>query len=315
MAQSARPSAPSVTEKTFSSYNQEQGKSYAQLRPDYHSSVYQAIIANHASTGGQFGTLLDVGSGPGNAARSLGPHFAHAIGLDPSKGMVQTARFLGGVTSTSEPIRFEVSAAEELGQHLSPAIPDSSVDLITAANAAHWFDMSRFWPRAARVLKPGGSVALWASGEIRVHPSTPNAAAIQTVIDLYREQHLSPYFAPGNLVVRGRYVDLPLPWTLATPVPDFDEASFIRKDWDVGDQFYVGPPELDLDTYERVMGTASPIVRWREAHPDAVGTERDVLRMLRREMERLLHEAGVAKGEERLKGVTPGVVLIVKKKA
>ncbi|KIX07331.1 uncharacterized protein Z518_01984 [Rhinocladiella mackenziei CBS 650.93] len=314
MSQPGSSPVPFPTEKTFSSYNQEQGKAYAQIRRDYHPSLYQTIVNHHASTGGQFDTLLDVGCGPGTAANGLAPHFAHAIGLDPSEGMITTARSLGGVTSTSEPVRFEVSTAEELGKDLSPPVQDSSVDLVTASNAAHWFDMSRFWPHAARVLKPGGSVALWTSGGIRAHPSMPNAAAIQAAVDQHEERHLKPYYVPGNLLARNRYVDLPLPWTLGQPVSEFDKSTFFRKDWDVDEEFFVGLPEVDLDTFEKMMATGSALTRWQQAHPDVAGTERDVLRMLRREIERLLHEAGVEKGKERVRGVVPGTLLIVKKK-
>lgn len=77
----------------------------------------------------------------------------------------------------------------------------------------------------------------------------------------------------------------------------------------------MGEPEVDLDTFEKMMGTGSATTRWRQAHPDAVGTERDVVRMLRREIERLLHEAGVEKGKEKVKGAMQGALLIVKKKA
>ena len=52
----------------------------------------------------------------------------------------------------------------------------------------------------------------------------------------------------------------------------------------------------DLDMLEKVMGT-SPIQRWHEAHPDAVGIEHDVIRRMRREIEQLLHEVGVEKGK------------------
>ena len=72
---------------------------------------------------------------------------------------------------------------------------------------------------------------------------------------------------------------------------------------------------VDLDTMERILGTASPVQRWREAHPDAAGTERDIIRIMRMEIERLLHEAGVEKGKEVVKGSLRGVLLIVKKKA
>jgi len=318
MSQTAPTPAPFPTEKTFSSYTQDQGANYAQNRPGYHPELYKTIIDHHTSTGGQLDTLLDIGCGPGTAARALAPHFAHAIGLDPSEGMIQNARSLAGASSTSEPIRFEISTAEELGGNLSPPIQDSSVDLITAATAAHWFDMARFWPRAAHVLKPGGTAALWTTGSATMHHSTPNAAAIQAALDDVEERELKPFIEPGNLLAQNLYLDLPLPWTLAPPVADFDEAAFFRKEWgpDNGEEFFVGGGlTADLDTMERILGTMSPVQRWREAHPDAVGSERDVARIMRRKIERLLHEAGVEKGKEVLKGNLKGVLIMVKKKA
>ena len=58
----------------------------------------------------------------------------------------------------------------------------------------------------------------------------------------------------------------------------------------------------------------SPVQRWREAHPDAVGTDRDFVKMQRIAIERLLHEAGVEKGKEVVKGSITGVLMIVKKR-
>jgi len=302
-------------EKTFLSYNHEQGKAYAQIRRDYHPNVYQTVLNSHTSTGGQLDTLIDIGCGPGNATRQLGMHFKHAIGLDPSQGMISMARALGGSTSTSEAVRFEISDAQQLGSNLLPPIQDSSVDLIVAATAAHWFDMSRFWHSAARVLKPGGSVAIWTTGEPRTDPKLPNAKAIQAAMDEYEEQYLKPYFEPGNLLNKNRYRDLLLPWTLPQSVPEFDESAFIRKEWDFGDDFIVGEPELDLDSFEKMWATTSPQTRWHQAHPDVVGTELDPLRMLRRKIEGLLHEAGVEKGKERVRGAVGGTLLVVKKRS
>ncbi|OOQ85730.1 methyltransferase [Penicillium brasilianum] len=287
-----------TTEKTFSSYNQEQGKAYAAARPDYHPGLYQFILDQHIATNGQLDTLLDVGSGPGNVVRSLGVHFAHAVGLDPSEGMVSTARSLGGTTSTAESIRFELSTAEKLGTNLSPPIQDASVDLITAGNAAHWFDMPHFWSTAARVLKPGGSVILWTSGRTRIHP-------------------WSPMQLPSKLRwigSRRSICDLPLPWTLEVPITEFDENTSSRKDWDIETDFYAINPEVSLDLFEKITATGSPVTRWRQAHPETIGTERDVLKIYRRAIERLLHEAGVEEGKEVVKGATHGVVLVVKKK-
>jgi len=283
-----------------------------------HKLLYKIIIDHHTSTGGQLSAIIDVGCGPGTSVRALAPHFAHAIGLDPAEGMISTARSLGGASSTAEPIRFEISTAEDLGWHLSPPVEDSRIDLITASAAAHWFDMPRFWLRAARILKPGGTVAIWCTGDARIHSSMPNAAAIQAALDEIEERELKPFFEPGNLLTRGLYVGLPLPWELETPVSDFDEATFFRKEWgpDDAEEFLeAGRTEANLDMIEKIMSTMSPVQRWREAHPNAVGTERDVLRQIRGVVERLSHEAGVEKGKEVIKGTVNGVLLMVKKKA
>jgi SAM-dependent methyltransferase len=120
-------------ETTFRSYSQDQSKHYAQHRRNYHPNFYKILLDHHERTGGQFDTVLDVGCGPGTAVRSLAMNFKNAIGLDPSEGMIGTAKSLGGLASTGSPVRFEVSSAEELGSGLDPKIANGSVDLITAA--------------------------------------------------------------------------------------------------------------------------------------------------------------------------------------
>lgn len=66
---------------------------------------------------------------------------------------------------------------------------------------------------------------------------------------------------------------------------------------------------------EKMLSTSSPVARWRQAHPEAVGTEDDVLRRIRRLIEKYLHEAGVEEGKERLKGGMLGVLIMVKKRS
>ncbi|KAI5919686.1 hypothetical protein F4810DRAFT_685935 [Camillea tinctor] len=230
--------------------------------------------------------------------------------------MISGAKKIGGTTGSGEPIRFEVSSAEDLS-----GISDNSIDLITAATAAHWFNMPTFWARAAQVLKPGGSVGLWTYKSTGVADSVPNAEAIQAALDTIRKENLAPYTLPGNLLSRELYGDLILPWTADPIVAGFDKENFFRTEWGTGTEGALpggellagGYPEADMDTIEAMMGTASPIVRWREANKEKVGTEQDIVRMMRREIERLLHEAGVEKGKEIVKGSASGVLLLVKK--
>ena len=100
--------------------------------------------------------------------------------------------------------------------------------------------------------------------------------------------NLNPCHEPGNLLRRNRYIDLPLPWTLTKPIPEFDESIPVRKEWDASEPFFVGEPEVDMDTFEDMMAISNSATRWRQAHPDDVGTERDMLKILRKDIERAL---------------------------
>jgi len=149
----------STSDPTFKSYSAAQAQAYAGARGSYPDALYEAILKYHADSSKKFGLVLDVGCGPGNATRDVAIAFDQAIGTDPGKEMINTARTLGGKTRSGEAIKFEVSPAEECST-VSGLAPES-VDLLTSAMAAHWFDMDLFWSEAAKVLKPGGTVALW----------------------------------------------------------------------------------------------------------------------------------------------------------
>jgi trans-aconitate 3-methyltransferase len=85
-------SVPSdVTETTFTKYTAKEANIYNDLRPNYHSSVYDHILNYHKSTGGRFDALVDVGCGPGMVTRSLAPHFVKATGIDPSPELLKVA--------------------------------------------------------------------------------------------------------------------------------------------------------------------------------------------------------------------------------
>lgn len=307
--------ATTTNEKTFSTYNEKQSKDYAKARLGYHPNVYKAILDYHTSNGGELNTVLDVGCGPGLATQGLASYFENVIGIDPSPGMIATAQSLSLTSSTSKPVWFDISTAENLGIELSPAIQDSSVDLITAANAAHWFDMPAFWTRAAKILKPSGTVAIWTSGDIRVHTSTLSASKVQAAIDDFDERHVRPHYLQGNLLVRDGYRSLPLPWSQKNPVAEFDEESFVRREWGVDEDFFIGIPEGNMDVFELTMGSQSAYVRWKEANPDVAGTADDVLKVLRHEIEQILRDAGAESGKERVKGAVRGILILIKKRA
>ncbi|XP_026231430.1 class I SAM-dependent methyltransferase [Anabas testudineus] len=93
---------------------------------------------------------VDVGCGTGQNSRVFAAHFKEVVGVDVSECQLEEARSVPGYPN----ITYRRSTAEEL------PFADGSVDLLTAASAAHWFDQSRFLTEAHRVLKSRGCIAL-----------------------------------------------------------------------------------------------------------------------------------------------------------
>jgi ubiquinone/menaquinone biosynthesis C-methylase UbiE len=93
-------------------------------------------------------TVLELGAGTGKLTEQLVElgHDVHAT--DPDEAMLDVLRRRLPDTRTS------IAAAEEL------PVPDRSFDVVVAAQCYHWFDLDRALPEIARVLKPGGHLAL-----------------------------------------------------------------------------------------------------------------------------------------------------------
>lgn len=201
---------------------------------------------------------------------------------------------------------------------------------LTLPLRTQWFDLNVFYQTAARILAPNGTIAFFTS-RASIHPATPNAAALNTTLREIEVAELLPYYEPGNRLARDLYVDLPLPWTVSPSVDEdaFPRSLFRRKTFGLdadeeavegqveGEELHAGPADqwLDMDTVEKMFSTVSPVARWREAHPEKVGTEEDVVKKIRSSMEKGLWEVGVGKGKERVRAGGHGVLLMLKKRA
>ncbi|WP_343906655.1 class I SAM-dependent methyltransferase [Nocardioides aquiterrae] len=102
-------------------------------------------------------TVLELGAGTGKLTEVLVDlgHDVHAT--DPDEQMMERLR------EKLPDVRTSVATAEEI-----PA-PDASYDVVVVAQAFHWFDHDRALPEIARVLKPGGRLALvWNERDERI---------------------------------------------------------------------------------------------------------------------------------------------------
>lgn len=191
--------------------------------------------------------------------------------------------------------------------------------------------MPRFWRAAARVLRPGGTVAIWGASLFHVRASftrppiaspphtqqdpetTPNAAAVQSVLDSFEASVVTEFSAPGNLIARDLYRKLPLPFG-SCPDSVFPHAQFTRIEWNADGlptprdkkasegepDYFAGHPALSLALAKKAISTASPITRWREAHKAQVerGDVRDCVDVLFEDMKRAMGPEYVGRSDE-----------------
>lgn len=121
--------------------------------PDYPREAVQWLVGGD----GKPLRVLELGAGTGKLTRALCALGHGVIATDPSAAM------LAELGATSPTAHAALARAEDI-----PLQP-SSVDVVIAAQAFHWFDQSRALPDIARVLRPGGSLALvWNAGDIKV---------------------------------------------------------------------------------------------------------------------------------------------------
>ncbi len=185
--------APSAFKDHFSG----QSKAYQRYRPDYPAALFEWLAAMAPGRG----FALDVATGNGQAAIALAAHFEAVVATEPAAAQLAEARAHPRVT-------YQQEAAEAI------SLATGSVDLVTAAQAAHWFDWPRFAAAAVRVLRPGGVLAIWSYGNCEVAPDIDRLVA-----DFFRDV-VGPYWPRERRHVEEDYRDLVLPFP-PLEAPDF----------------------------------------------------------------------------------------------
>jgi SAM-dependent methyltransferase len=102
-----------------------------------------------------------------------------------------------------------------VGREAASGLPDASASLVTAAQAAHWFDLDAFYREARRVLVPGGAIALWCYGAMHVD------AALDPVLTWFYEERIGRYWPPERRLVDLGFATLPFPFA-EVAAPRFD---------------------------------------------------------------------------------------------
>jgi SAM-dependent methyltransferase len=178
---------------------------YAKFRPRYPDALFRYL-----------GTIAparrlawDCATGNGQAAIALAEVFERVIATDASEKQI-------GNAEPNARVEYRVAPAEKSG------IESNTIDLITVAQALHWFDLERFYAEVRRVLKPQGVIAACAYKLATVSPK------IDAVVNHYYSDVVGAYW-PAERVLVEKFEELPFPFP-EIAMPPFEMVA----EWEVG---------------------------------------------------------------------------------
>lgn len=160
----------------------QRSEGYADSRPSYPEPLFDWIVSRCKERQ----VAWDCATGNGQAARSLATRFEKVCATDLSKEQVAQGFVAPNISYTA-------ASAEDSD------FEDDTFDLVTVAQALHWFDFNRFWPEVRRVSKPGALFCAWAY----VWPEVDEALAGQVLEPI--KDLVDPFWAEGNRIIMRGY--------------------------------------------------------------------------------------------------------------
>lgn len=183
------------------------GRAYARFRPEYPPQL-AAFLASMAPDNR---LAVDVGCGNGQLTQLLAPHFSAVAGLDPSADQI------ANIVPNAR-IAYQCAPAEQL------PLATGSASLVTAAQAAHWFDLPAFYREVRRIAAPGCVLALISYGVLNLEP------ALNERFQKFYWDEIGPYWPSERKLVDTGYATIDFPFEeLAAPSLE------IRVHWPLSD--------------------------------------------------------------------------------
>lgn len=172
----------------FKDHFSTQSESYSNYRPEYPQELY-TFLKKQCET---HNLAWDCATGNGQAAKGLAPFFDHIYATDASAAQISNA-------SGPKNVKFAVVEAT------NSQLESNSVDLITVAQALHWFDVDLFYEEVRRVLKPSGVLGVWCYGALTVD------GQIDDVYSDYYQNKVGSYWPPERGHIENEYAQLKFP--------------------------------------------------------------------------------------------------------
>jgi SAM-dependent methyltransferase len=168
---------------------------YASFRPRYPPALFDYL----AQSCRRRELAWDCACGSAQATVDLAQHFDAVVATDASSAQLASA--------PSHPkIRYRLASAEASGLH------SSSADIVTVAQALHWFELAPFYAEVDRVLRPCGILAAWTYGV----PHVAGERVEEAIQDFYWKT-LKTYWPAERQLVESGYSTLQFPFAELTP--------------------------------------------------------------------------------------------------
>ncbi len=182
----------------FKDHFSKQAAAYFKYRPQYPQDLFAFL----SSLCAERCLAWDCGTGNGQAAVGLSHYFDKVVASDPSEAQINAA-------FRAPNIEYKIAPAERSG------LESGSIDLVTVANALHWFDFPAFYAEVNRILKPEGLLAVWCYG-CPIHNSSKS---VNDLISYLHNTILGDYWLAENRLVENKYKDVSFPFS-ELPVPE-----------------------------------------------------------------------------------------------
>ena len=168
----------------------QQAAIYAKYRPVYPKELFDYILSfvTHRSQ------AWDCATGNGQAAVELANYFDRVTATDHSEKQLQQA-------IPHPTIAYMLAGIENTG------LPDGGFDLITVAQAYHWFNFEAFHRVVLRVARPEAVVAIWGYSLIQ-----SDELALQTLILRFYKEITGPYWDAERKYVDDHYTTVSFPY-------------------------------------------------------------------------------------------------------